>query len=194
DWSSDVCSSDLAVHPLQPLARPSVQGDRRLVRGARPAEIAVPGVQSRSEDRAPAANGQGNTVTRSRAVLLSALLALGAACEDSGDSRKARTPPPSSSTATVAGRCEHALPPALCTRCNPALAAVFQAKGDWCAEHGFPESFCPICHPNAPIPNLDAQPTGNEDSVIEARVVRFKSPEIEKTAGLATVKAERATA
>ncbi len=133
-------------------------------------------------------------MTRSRAVLLSALLALGAACEDSGDSRKARTPPPSSSTATVAGRCEHALPPALCTRCNPALAAVFQAKGDWCAEHGFPESFCPICHPNAPIPNLDAQPTGNEDSVIEARVVRFKSPEIEKTAGLATVKAERATA
>src|SRR5213594_2796022 len=36
---------------------------------------------------------------------------------------------------------------AVCTKCNPALIAVFKAKGDWCEEHGFPESFCPICHP-----------------------------------------------
>src|SRR5213594_3526518 len=42
---------------------------------------------------------------------------------------------------------EHGVLEAVCTKCNPALIAVFKAKGDWCEEHGFPESFCPICHP-----------------------------------------------
>lgn len=42
---------------------------------------------------------------------------------------------------------EHGVLQALCTRCNPALAPVFQARGDWCAEHEYPESICPICHP-----------------------------------------------
>jgi len=37
---------------------------------------------------------------------------------------------------------------AVCTKCNPKLAAIFQEKGDWCAEHGFPESFCPTCRPD----------------------------------------------
>lgn len=45
--------------------------------------------------------------------------------------------------------CAHALPEAVCPKCNPALVAVYQAKGDWCASHGFPESFCPICRPGA---------------------------------------------
>ena len=42
---------------------------------------------------------------------------------------------------------EHGVLEAVCTKCNPALAPVFQAKGDWCDEHEFPESFCPICNP-----------------------------------------------
>src|SRR5213594_1489452 len=42
---------------------------------------------------------------------------------------------------------EHGVLEAVCTKCNPALIAVFKAKGDWCEEHGFPESVCPICHP-----------------------------------------------
>lgn len=42
---------------------------------------------------------------------------------------------------------EHGVLQALCTRCNPALVPVFQARGDWCAEHEYPESICPICHP-----------------------------------------------
>jgi len=42
---------------------------------------------------------------------------------------------------------EHGVLEAVCTKCNTKLAAVFIAKGDWCAEHGFPESFCPTCHP-----------------------------------------------
>ncbi len=39
----------------------------------------------------------------------------------------------------------HAVPEALCTRCNSVLNAAFKAKGDWCAEHGLPESQCLLC-------------------------------------------------
>ncbi|NVJ24404.1 MULTISPECIES: hypothetical protein [Myxococcus] len=45
-------------------------------------------------------------------------------------------------------RCEHGVQKSLCTRCNPKLAAVFKAKGDWCAEHERPESQCSLCHPD----------------------------------------------
>lgn len=34
-----------------------------------------------------------------------------------------------------------------CAGCHPALAAIYQAKGDWCSEHGLAESFCPQCNP-----------------------------------------------
>ncbi|TQF15496.1 hypothetical protein FJV41_13305 [Myxococcus llanfairpwllgwyngyllgogerychwyrndrobwllllantysiliogogogochensis] len=44
-------------------------------------------------------------------------------------------------------KCEHGVQKSLCTRCNPKLAAVFKAKGDWCAEHERPESQCSICNP-----------------------------------------------
>jgi hypothetical protein len=53
--------------------------------------------------------------------------------------------PPSSSAPQ--GRCEHGVEKALCARCNPRLAAVYKAKGDWCAEHERPESQCVLCHP-----------------------------------------------
>jgi hypothetical protein len=43
--------------------------------------------------------------------------------------------------------CEHGVKKSICTRCNPKLAAVFKAKGDWCAEHERPESQCARCHP-----------------------------------------------
>ncbi len=39
----------------------------------------------------------------------------------------------------------HDVAEALCTRCNPVLIAAFKAEGDWCAEHGLPESQCLIC-------------------------------------------------
>ena len=45
-------------------------------------------------------------------------------------------------------KCEHGVRKALCTRCNPKLAPVFKAKGDWCAEHDRPESQCALCHPD----------------------------------------------
>jgi cobalt-zinc-cadmium efflux system membrane fusion protein len=42
--------------------------------------------------------------------------------------------------------CTHRVPAELCTRCNPDLAPVFQAQGDWCPEHGVPESQCLECN------------------------------------------------
>ncbi len=44
-------------------------------------------------------------------------------------------------------RCEHGVKKAVCARCNPKLAPVFKARGDWCTEHERPESQCVICHP-----------------------------------------------
>lgn len=82
-----------------------------------------------------------------RTIIACLLMALALpACKDRSESRNAPARA-SSSTAQTAGRCEHGLPQALCPKCTPALAAVYQARGDWCAEHGFPESFCPICNP-----------------------------------------------
>ncbi len=78
---------------------------------------------------------------------------------------------------------EHAVPESKCTVCNPSLVAQFRAAGDFCEAHGFPESVCPVCNPQPP-------PAGAEQAAIEARVVRFRSPEIERSAGIQTVAAE----
>jgi hypothetical protein len=57
--------------------------------------------------------------------------------------------PPKSATPAAAPseRCPHGVQRSLCARCNPKLAAVYKAKGDWCAEHARPESQCVLCHP-----------------------------------------------
>lgn len=52
------------------------------------------------------------------------------------------------SPSTAAALCVHRLPAELCTQCVPALVPVFQAQGDWCDEHGVPESQCFACNPN----------------------------------------------
>jgi cobalt-zinc-cadmium efflux system membrane fusion protein len=73
---------------------------------------------------------------------------------------------------------------------------VFQARGDWCAEHGFPESFCPTCHPDAVFPEVE-EPTrtveANEDIDFEGRTVRFRTPELEAAAGIDTTLVRRAS-
>lgn len=56
---------------------------------------------------------------------------------------------------TDAALCPHGVPQALCTKCNPSLIPVFRARGDWCEEHGFPESICPSCRGGA-----ETAPTG----------------------------------
>jgi predicted exporter len=38
--------------------------------------------------------------------------------------------------------CEHGVLRSVCPKCHPELAGVYQAKHDWCPEHGIPESFC----------------------------------------------------
>ncbi len=79
---------------------------------------------------------------------------------------------------------EHGLPESKCTKCHPDLVAGFQAASDWCGEHGYPESVCPICNPQLP-------PPGAEQAAIEARTVRFRSPEIETAAGIETALARQ---
>lgn len=72
--------------------------------------------------------------------LLAVLLAAAFGCEQER---------PASERAAPAADCAHGLTRDVCPKCTPALAAVYEAKGDWCDEHGFPESFCPICRPGA---------------------------------------------
>jgi thiol-disulfide isomerase/thioredoxin len=55
--------------------------------------------------------------------------------------------------------CEHRVPRDVCTRHNPHLVAEFKSSGDWCGEHGVPESQCYECHPDLsfePLPELPA--------------------------------------
>ena len=99
--------------------------------------------------------------------------------------------PPSAEAATSApggALCrEHGVLESVCTKCNPALIAVFRAKGDWCPEHGFPESFCPICkpaqggRPSAPIDENEGPADGTK--------VRFKSQEVARLSGIEVARA-----
>ncbi len=83
---------------------------------------------------------------------------------------------------------EHGVLEAVCTKCNPALVAVFKAKGDFCKEHGFPESFCPICHPErGGRPAVDVADNG--DGPADGTMVRFRTKEIARLAGLHFAKA-----
>lgn len=94
----------------------------------------------------------------------------------------------SKKAAQSAGLCkEHGVLETVCTKCKPALAAVFQAKGDWCAEHGFPESFCPLCHPEKggkPLANVS-----EDNAPADGTKIRFKNKQVGRLAGLETVKA-----
>jgi membrane fusion protein, heavy metal efflux system len=92
--------------------------------------------------------------------------------------------------------CEHGVLRTICPKCNPKLAAVFQAKGDWCAEHGLPESVCPICHPERggrPAANVSAkggEKTKEEGAPADGTKVRFKTKETAGLAGIETARAE----
>lgn len=91
---------------------------------------------------------------------------------------------------------EHGVLEAICTKCNPKLAVVFQAKGDWCSAHGLPESVCPICHPERggrPARDVSAKggAKGKEgDAPADGTKVRFKTKEVARLAGILTARAE----
>ncbi|MCM2334562.1 MAG: hypothetical protein NDI82_11535 [Anaeromyxobacteraceae bacterium] len=77
-------------------------------------------------------------------IVLSCLTAIAPPALAEGQGAPATGAPPSASKQE---RCEHGVQKSLCTRCNPKLAAVYKAKGDWCGEHERPESQCVLCHP-----------------------------------------------
>ncbi len=96
-----------------------------------------------------------------RAVILSLLVLLTCCDRDGAKAGSGQTA--ASASAAAEGMCaKHGVPEALCTKCNPALAKVFKAKGDWCEAHGFPSSFCPVCNPNAKFPNVGAAPAAHD--------------------------------
>jgi cobalt-zinc-cadmium efflux system membrane fusion protein len=99
-----------------------------------------------------------------------------------------RAPAGKQEAAQEEGVCkEHGVLEALCTRCNPKLAAVFQAKGDWCNEHGFPESVCPKCHPErGGKPAVDVASDG---APADGTKVRLKTGDTARIAGIETVRA-----
>lgn len=79
-------------------------------------------------------------------VLLASSLAMPAFSQGPGTT----TPPPAAKKETeLAAKCEeHGVKKSICSRCNPRLAAVYKAKGDWCQEHDRAESQCAICSPD----------------------------------------------
>lgn len=117
---------------------------------------------------------------------LIAALVLGGCGERAAPASEA---PPAKAAATEGALCaEHGVLEAVCTKCNPKLIPVFQAKGDWCAEHGFPMSFCPIHHPErAGRPDTDVKADGAPP---HGTKVRFKTKEAAAQAGIATAVAE----
>lgn len=130
---------------------------------------------------------------RFAAAMLAAVV--GVACGEKGGTAPSGSPASASPGpgAAADGMCkEHGVLEAVCTKCNPALAAVFQAKGDWCREHGFPESFCPICHPerggkpSTEIAKSDGAPA-------DGTKIRFKKKETARLAGIETARALIAT-
>lgn len=129
--------------------------------------------------------------TKCNPSLVERFKAAGDWCEDHGFPESVcpvcnpQAPPTS---AAAADWClEHGLPESKCTKCNPALVEQYRAADDYCAEHGFPESVCPVCNPVKP-------PEGAEQAALEARIVRFKSPDIEAATGIATVTVQRVEA
>jgi hypothetical protein len=56
--------------------------------------------------------------------------------------------PSAGKTAEKKPKCEeHGVQKSICSRCDPKLAAVYKAKGDWCPEHARAETQCVICNP-----------------------------------------------
>jgi cobalt-zinc-cadmium efflux system membrane fusion protein len=120
--------------------------------------------------------------------LLGALL-LG--CQPERSEPTAPPPPAQASAVADDALCkEHGVLEAVCTKCNPALVAVFRAKGDFCEEHGFPESICPICHPErAGKPSVDVSAPPDDGAPADGTKIRFKTKQTGARAGIETVEA-----
>lgn len=88
---------------------------------------------------------------------------------------------------TEAALCQHSVLRQLCPKCNPALEAVYRARGNWCTEHGMPETFCPICHPDAHgRPPAETDVASDDGAPAEGTKVRLRSADAERRAGIET--------
>lgn len=108
------------------------------------------------------------------------------------------SPPPEQKSAAVPAQapadgklCDHGVLEAICTKHNPRLIPVFQAKGDWCDEHGFPESVCPICHPERG--GKPGHTVTAEKAPRDGLKIRFKRADTAASAGLEWVKVSELT-
>lgn len=129
-----------------------------------------------------------------RRLLIPVTLVLLAVASGCGKKEAAKTPEAAKQAAAdpkkeaEAGLCkEHGVLEALCTKCNPKLAPIFQAKGDWCAEHGFPMSVCPIHFPERG--GKPAMDVAGDDAPPDGTKVILKGNEIARLAGIETTKA-----
>lgn len=133
-------------------------------------------------------------------LLLAGLLVVLAttACQGPGDETGSLDAATAAPAAAPSGDlCPHGVLAPICPKCHPKLAAVFQAKGDWCAEHGLPESVCPLCHPERggrPEGDVSASaPAATEKTAgapANGTVVRLKTPETARLVGIETIQAE----
>lgn len=120
-------------------------------------------------------------------LLLAALPGCGAKGTDNAAPEKAAAKP-SAAPAVEGAMCkEHGVLAALCTKCNPKLVPVFQAKGDWCKEHELPESICPICHPERG--GKPAADVASDGAPADGTKVKFKTKDTARLAGILTEKA-----
>jgi cobalt-zinc-cadmium efflux system membrane fusion protein len=127
---------------------------------------------------------------RTVACILAALVAVG--CGAKSKSEKQGAKPPAVRAEAGEGLCEeHGVLEAICTKCNPKLVPVFQAKGDWCSEHGFPMSVCPVHHPERG--GRPAVAVAVDEAPATGTKVRFKTLEAARDAGIETVPAEKGT-
>lgn len=114
-------------------------------------------------------------------------LAIGPACGTKDTPKKEAE---AKGEAADGGMCaEHGVLEAICTKCNPKLIPVFKAKGDYCEEHGFPMSVCPIHHPERggrPATNV-----AKEKAPPDGTKVRLKTQDTARLAGIKTVPAEQ---
>ncbi|MDP2345881.1 MAG: efflux RND transporter periplasmic adaptor subunit [Deltaproteobacteria bacterium] len=132
-------------------------------------------------------------MTTSRALVCALVVALaGGGCGGAVDDKPpaASTAPPKKGSAPSDMCAEHGVLEAICTKCHPALATIFKAKGDWCEEHDLPESVCPLCHPERggrPQTSVDLKDDG---APADGTMVKLKSPEHATLVGIETAKAE----
>lgn len=121
------------------------------------------------------------------ALLLAAPSGCGRGRAERAAQEEARTKPGPASAVEGAMCKEHGVLQALCTKCNPKLAAVFQAKGDWCEEHELPESICPICHPERG--GKPAADVTSDGAPADGTKVKLKTKDTARLAGILTAKA-----